>query len=80
MGRSELRPKQMMERVNLRELKNVVRERLDPGDPLRELILGQPASLPTSEFLAKAEDWLALLDISERPPKPTERATPEVEP
>ena len=70
----------MGERIGLRELKAIVRERLGTSDPLRALILGQPDSLPTSEFLAKAEDWLALLDISERPPKPTERATPEVEP
>lgn len=69
----------MGERIGLRELKAIVRERLDASDPLRALILGQPDSLPTSEFLAKAEDWLALLDMSERPPKPAERGAPEAE-
>ena len=70
----------MTDRVSLRELKNIVRERLDANDPLRALVLGQPDSLTTPEFLAKADDWLTLLDLSERPPEPVERATPEAEP
>jgi hypothetical protein len=46
--------------VSLREMKAVV-ERLEPNDPLRILVLGEPDELPRPEYAAKVVGWFRLL-------------------
>ena len=56
------------ERVPLHDIKTIARRELDPMDPLRRLLLSQPASLPAGVFLARVGDWLRLIDMAERRP------------
>lgn len=66
------------ERIPLGDLKAIARRELAPDNPLRRLLLSQPASLPVAVFLARVEDWLALLKMEDRhAPKSVEQAVSE---
>jgi hypothetical protein len=71
-GRSPSRPRRWEEveivpLVSLREMKAVV-ERLEPNDPLRILVLGEPDELPRPEYAAKVVGWFRLLRELPRSP------------
>lgn len=50
--------------VDLRVIKSEVTRLLPPGNPVRELILQEPDSLPSEDsFVSKAETWVRLLRL-----------------
>lgn len=46
--------------VSLRELKGLV-ERLEPTDPVRIMVLGEPDHVPRAEYAAKILSWYRLI-------------------
>ena len=46
--------------VSLREMKAMVRG-LDPANPLRILILGEPDEIPRAEYASKVVGWFRLI-------------------
>ena len=56
----------MTEQIDLRPLKERALSLKDPSlRTLKEMLLSQPDTMPMSEYLAKASDWLRLLEIKE---------------
>lgn len=50
------------ETVSIRSLKDLVLSQFQGNHPLREVILAEKDELPPSEFLAKMDVWLVLLN------------------
>ncbi len=48
-------------KLSIKRLKKFAAENLSPSSPLRDVLLSEKDWLSPSEFLAKAEVWLALL-------------------
>lgn len=46
--------------VSLREMKAMV-QGLDPANPLRILVLGEPDEIPRSEYATKVVGWFRLI-------------------
>lgn len=56
----------MTEQIDMRTLKNRAFALKDPTlRTFREVLISQPDTMSKEEFLAKAQDWLRLLEIKE---------------
>jgi len=53
----------MSDSINIRPLKAIA-TKLE--DPLRTLILSEPDILPKEEYLIKIQEWLKIVDLSEK--------------
>jgi hypothetical protein len=52
----------MLKQVDLTRLKQLARENLGLGSPLRDLLLSEKGKLTPKEFLIKLDSWLKLLN------------------
>jgi len=53
----------MSDTVNIRPLKGIA---LKLEDPLKTLILSEPDILSKEEYLIKIQEWLKIVDLSEK--------------
>lgn len=56
----------------MREMKSLVL-RLEPNDPLRILVLGEPDELSRSDYAAKVVGWFRLMAHRAASPRPRDR-------
>ena len=59
----------------MHEMKELV-GRLDPSDPLRILVLGEPDELPRPEYATKVVGWFRLIASRVGPGRPGGRSPP----
>jgi hypothetical protein len=58
--------------VSLRQLKAMV-QGLEPSNPLRVLVMGEPDEMPRAEYAAKALSWFRLILTPEDSVRPDGR-------